>query len=94
MTDTLAFGALEAAAELGVPVPAELSIVGFDDNPAARHTTPPLTTVAQPQEEKGRLAAEWLIEDIERGEASPPRRRLLPTELVVRGLTAPPRQRE
>jgi len=94
MTDTLAFGALEAAAELGVRVPAELSIVGFDDNPAARHTTPPLTTVAQPQEEKGRLAAEWLIEDIERGEASPPRRRLLPTELVVRGSTAPPRQRE
>jgi DNA-binding LacI/PurR family transcriptional regulator len=93
MTDTLAFGALEAAAELGVRVPAELSIVGFDDNPAARHTTPPLTTVAQPQEEKGRLAAEWLIEDIERGEASSPRRRLLPTELVVRGSTAPPRQR-
>jgi len=36
MTDTLAFGALEAAAELGVSVPAELSIVGFDDTPAAR----------------------------------------------------------
>ena len=93
MTDTLAFGALEAAAELGVPVPAELSIVGFDDSPAARHTTPALTTVAQPQEEKGRLAAEWLVEDIERGESSPPRRRILPTELVVRGSTAPPRQR-
>ncbi len=93
MSDTLAFGALEAAAELGVPVPAELSLVGFDDTPAARLTTPALTTVAQPQEEKGRLAAEWLIEDIERGEGSGRRQAILPTELVVRDSTAPPKRR-
>lgn len=92
MTDTLAFGALEAAAELGVSVPAELSLVGFDDTPAARHTTPALTTVAQPQEEKGRLAAEWLMEDIERGGEQRQRRTILPTELVVRGTTAPPKR--
>ena len=59
MSDVLALGALQAASELGVTVPWELSIVGFDDSPAAALATPPLTTVAQPQEEKGRLAAEW-----------------------------------
>jgi DNA-binding LacI/PurR family transcriptional regulator len=93
MTDTLAVGALQAAAELGVSVPADLSVVGFDDSPVAAHTTPPLTTVAQPQEEKGRLAAQWLLEDIERGTG--PRRKhpraILPTELLVRESTAPPR---
>jgi DNA-binding LacI/PurR family transcriptional regulator len=93
MTDTLAVGALQAAAELGVSVPADLSVVGFDDSPIAEHTTPPLTTVAQPQEEKGRLAAQWLIEDIERGEGprGRDRQKILPTELLVRESTAPPR---
>ena len=92
MSDTLAIGALQAAAELGVTVPTELSVVGFDDSPIAQHTTPPLTTVAQPQEEKGRLAAEWLIADIERGAGARRRRRrrILPTELVLRESTAPP----
>lgn len=93
MTDTLALGALQAAAELGVPIPAELSVVGFDDSPVAAHTTPPLTTVAQPQEEKGRLAAQWLLEDVERGGGLRGRDRqaILPTELLVRESTAPPR---
>jgi alanine racemase len=92
MSDILAIGALEAAAELGVAVPSELSVVGFDDGPAAEHATPPLTTVAQPNEEKGRLAAQWLMEDIERGAGLARRRQeILPTELVVRESTAPPR---
>ena len=92
MTDPLALGVLQAAAELGVAVPEELSVVGFDDSPAAASASPPLTTVAQPHEEKGRLAAEWLIKDIARGRDPGRRRRqaLLPTELVVRGSTAPP----
>jgi DNA-binding LacI/PurR family transcriptional regulator len=90
MSDILAFGALEAAWEHGVPVPSKLSVVGFDDTPGAAHATPPLTTVAQPHEEKGRLAAEQLIDAIERGGTREPSRTLLPTELVVRGSTAPP----
>jgi DNA-binding LacI/PurR family transcriptional regulator len=93
MSDTLAVGVLQAAAALGVSVPADLSVVGFDDSPVAAHTTPPLTTVAQPQEEKGRLAAQWLIEDVERGTSPRGRDRqaILPTELLVRESTAPPR---
>jgi len=92
MSDVLAIGALQAAAELGLTVPTDLSVVGFDDSPAAELATPPLTTIAQPHEEKGRLAAEWLIQAIERGRPSRNRRRraILPTELVIRGSTAPP----
>jgi DNA-binding LacI/PurR family transcriptional regulator len=93
MSDILALGALDGAIEAGVSVPGELSVVGFDDSPAALHATPPLTTVAQPQEEKGRLAARWLMDEIEH-EGAPPaqhKRATLPTELVVRESTAPPR---
>jgi DNA-binding LacI/PurR family transcriptional regulator len=91
MSDVLAIGALQAADELGVSVPAGLSLVGFDDSPAAALATPPLTTVAQPHEEKGRLATERLLDAIEhRTEPeSRPARVILPTELVVRGSTAP-----
>jgi DNA-binding LacI/PurR family transcriptional regulator len=91
MSDVLALGALQAADELGVSVPVELSLVGFDDSPAAALATPPLTTVAQPHEEKGRLATERLLRAIEhRAEPeSRPARVILPTELVVRESTAP-----
>jgi DNA-binding LacI/PurR family transcriptional regulator len=93
MSDVLATGALQAAAEIGIRVPEDLSLVGFDDGPSAALTSPPLTTIAQPHEEKGRLAAEWLLEDI----ASPPPRRhrkaILPTTLVVRNSTGPPGER-
>jgi DNA-binding LacI/PurR family transcriptional regulator len=87
MSDILALGALEAAAEGGVAVPEQLSVVGFDDGPAAEHSAPPLTTVAQPHEEKGRLAAQWLLEDIERGAEPKRREQILPTQLVVREST-------
>jgi DNA-binding LacI/PurR family transcriptional regulator len=95
MSDVLALGALQAAAELGIAVPAELSVVGFDDSPAAALATPALTTVAQPHEEKGRLASEWLIRALEEGTTLRERRRreILPTELVVRESTAPPKKR-
>jgi DNA-binding LacI/PurR family transcriptional regulator len=90
MSDVLATGALQAAAELGLRVPEDLSLVGFDDGPAAALTSPPLTTIAQPHEEKGRLAAEWLLEDILSPQLRNPRRAILPTKLVVRKSTGPP----
>ena len=93
MSDILAIGALQAAAEAGVAVPEDLSVVGFDNSPVAGQATPPLTTIAQPQEEKGRLAAQLLLEQVERGAPVRDRSRseILPTELIVRGSTAPPR---
>ena len=91
MSDVLALGALQGASDLGVRVPEQLSVVGFDDSPAASFATPTLTTIAQPHEDKGRLAAEWLLEAIV---GSRPRRRrrkaILPTELVVRESSGPP----
>jgi DNA-binding LacI/PurR family transcriptional regulator len=92
MSDILALGALDGAVEAGVSVPGELSVVGVAVKTAAPHATPPLTTVAQPQEEKGRLAARWLMDEIEHGGVPPAqhKRAILPTELVVRESTASP----
>jgi DNA-binding LacI/PurR family transcriptional regulator len=91
MSDVLALGALRAALELGLAVPADVSVVGFDDSPAALAATPPLTTIAQPHVEKGRLATRRLLDAIEHPAraAEEPTRDILPTELVVRGSTAP-----
>jgi DNA-binding LacI/PurR family transcriptional regulator len=82
-TDLLAFGALGAARELGIDVPGELSVVGFDDVPGAAYSVPPLTTVRQPLEEKGVVAGRVVLERPE------PRELLLPTELVVRESSGP-----
>jgi len=84
MSDRLALGALQAAGDLGIPVPQALSVVGFDDIPLAIQIRPALTTIHQPLVEKGVIAAELLLEPPAR-----PRHRLLPTELVVRDSTGP-----
>jgi DNA-binding LacI/PurR family transcriptional regulator len=86
MTDELALGALAAARERGVDVPRALSIVGFDDTVGAARSQPPLTTIRQPLDEKGAIAARLLLEQ----DGAPGVRRELPTELVVRASTAPP----
>jgi DNA-binding LacI/PurR family transcriptional regulator len=83
MSDVLALGMMEEARARGIAVPAQLSVIGFDDVPEAAAAAPPLTTVAQPVVEKGRLAAEMIFD---RG---PPRRELLPVDLVVRQSTGP-----
>ena len=83
-TDQLALGALEAAREAGLRVPEDLSIVGFDDLPAAAWARPALTTVRQPLFEKGEVAGRLLTA------GGGPREVILPIELVVRGSTAPP----
>lgn len=88
LSDQLAFGAMEAARRLGLAVPEDLSIVGFDDVSEAERTTPPLTTVHQPHVEKGLKAGRKLIARIEGEDPGEPE--LLPTRLVVRGSTAKP----
>ena len=91
MSDALASGVLREAAERGLEIPGDLSVIGFDDVPLARLTDPPLTTVNQPTEVKGELAARALLEAVEAGGPTEPRRTVLPAELVMRGTTAPPR---
>lgn len=86
-SDQLAIGASQAAQRLGRRVPDDLSLVGFDDVPRAAAWDPPLTTIRQPLVDKGRVAADLLLELIA---GRPPRRIELPIELVVRVSTAPP----
>jgi DNA-binding LacI/PurR family transcriptional regulator len=84
--DQLALGTLAAARELGLGVPEDVSVAGFDDVPGAAWSQPGLTTVRQPLLEKGELAGRLLI-----AEEAVGREIILPVELVVRGSTAPPR---
>ncbi|CAN5858315.1 LacI family DNA-binding transcriptional regulator [soil metagenome] len=81
--DNMAMGALRGITETGRRVPEDVALIGFDDLPFAAHTTPPLTTVRQPIMQAGTLATEMLIELID-NPASPPKRIVLPTELVIR----------
>ena len=91
MSDAAAAGALAAARRLGIRVPEELSIVGFDDLPLTRFTDPPLTTVHQPVRSKGEAAASMLLEALRRPPAHDQERVLvLETRLVVRRSTAAP----
>jgi DNA-binding LacI/PurR family transcriptional regulator len=86
-TDVLAIAALEAARGLDLDVPGDLSIVGFDDIDEAARTTPPLTTVAQDLEGKGRLAARAAL-DLIAGRS--PRSPTLRARMVVRESTSTP----
>lgn len=63
--DFAAIGALRAAHALGLDVPGQMAIAGFDNIPLAAYTTPPLTTVQQPIAEQGRMAARLLLDRIE-----------------------------
>ncbi|MFF1574311.1 LacI family DNA-binding transcriptional regulator [Leifsonia sp. NPDC058292] len=85
--DMSAIGVLQTAAELGLRVPEDLSVIGFDDIPEARTSTPPLTTLAQPLQDIGAQALQMLTELLDGGEV--PSRVHLPAELVVRGTTGP-----
>ncbi len=87
--DNMAIGALRAATELGMVVPDQLSIVGFDDSQLARVVTPALTTVWQPLEEMGRMAVSLLTRLID-GQRVETLRIELATRLVLRESTAPP----
>jgi DNA-binding LacI/PurR family transcriptional regulator len=89
MSDAMAIGAMSAARDIGVLVPRDLSIVGFDDIDVAAHVEPPLTTIHQPIREKGAEAARLLLAGIEHREPRSEQRRL-PTRLIVRGSTGPP----
>ncbi|MGY6498611.1 MAG: LacI family DNA-binding transcriptional regulator [Microcella sp.] len=90
-SDLQALGTLEAARSLGLTVPGDLSIVGYDDIPLSRWVSPRLTTVHQPLRQMGVEAAK-LVLAASRGEDAPGTPRMdLATSLVVRDSTAPPR---
>lgn len=89
--DILAIGAIAQCRESGVSVPRDISVIGFDDLPIARFSSPGLTTVHVPANSMGRIAATRLLQLIN-GEPVPSQD-VLPVELVVRDSTAPVSQR-
>jgi len=88
MSDMTAIGVMSAAAQAGVRVPMDLSVVGFDDLPVAAWTNPALTTVRQPIVEKGRIAARLLVQRLQGRPVQSPSP--LATKLIVRASTLKP----
>ena len=87
--DGQAMGAYRAAHSAGLRIPEDLSIVGFDDIPAAEWIEPGLTTIRQPVVQMAETAMRALLRHLD-GDEELPQRIELGTELVVRGSTAPP----
>lgn len=82
--DLMAMGALLACRELGVRVPEDIALAGFDDIPAAKLVHPPLTTLNQHSHATGRRAAELLLSRIDGTHSGPTRREVLDFDLVPR----------
>lgn len=87
-SDLAALEVMERAKDLGILVPEQLSVVGFDDNPLAARVSPALTTVRQDVDAKGDAAAQALLSLLRDEDADSPQR--LPTALVVRASTSHP----
>jgi len=88
--DISAIGAMRAFQEAGLRVPEDVSVIGFDDISIAPFAIPPLTTIRQPLEKMGRIAAQTLLERIEDSTAFVPEIAVEP-ELIVRRSAAAPR---
>jgi LacI family transcriptional regulator len=89
--DVQAFGAILELQKLGLSVPHDVSITGFDDLEWARHISPALTTVRVPWGRMAEIAAEMLVKQL-KGEGGQ-HATILDWDLVVRDSTAPPKQR-
>jgi LacI family transcriptional regulator len=86
--DDMAAGAIIAAGELGIAVPGDLSVVGFDDSHIASTVWPRITTIRQPIRAMAQAATDSLVKILE-GSHRAPEHRLMPYELIVRGSTGP-----
>lgn len=87
-SDEIALGCMYALRQHGFAVPADVSVMGFDDIPFAKYSAPPLTTIAQPVDEIGATCATLLIDLIE-GSKPATMRQFLPHRLVIRESTRP-----
>jgi DNA-binding LacI/PurR family transcriptional regulator len=84
-----ALGVIDVAKNLGLAIPDDLSLIGFDDPPSASHLSPPLTTIRQPLAEMGALGVELLLRMLTENDAKPTQR-FVDCQLVPRESTAPP----
>ena len=90
--DLMAYGVIDAARILGLRVPEDLSVGGFDDIRGAAESVPALTTVVQPMFDLGRVAARFLVKVLSEAEPSSILHQKLHTRLVIRSSTALPSQ--
>lgn len=88
--DLLAIGIVRAAENLGLRIPEDLSVVGFDGTVMAKVTQPPLTTIVQPMRDMGQAAAKLLLETLQNGGEA--RRIVMAPTLRIGGTTAGPHQ--
>jgi DNA-binding LacI/PurR family transcriptional regulator len=92
--DASAIGVLRAAHTLGLKVPDDLSVAGFDNIPMAAFWTPSLTTVSQPIRDQGKLAARVLLDKIEGNSTAAGETRTMECEMVVRESTGKCRKQD
>lgn len=85
--DLMAYGALLAAESLGIKVPEDLSIIGYDNTSVAEWARPPLTTIHQPTMAMGEAGVAYLLKQIEEKESPHTKQMLLPVNLVKRSST-------
>ncbi len=85
--DCMAMGVIDAVRDHGMKIPDDISVIGFDDIPQASLVRPALTTVQQPLEQMGRMAAQMLFEILKNPDSKPDRIQL-PTQLMIRDSTA------
>jgi LacI family transcriptional regulator len=88
--DEMAAGVYKAAYRLGLRIPEDLSVVGFDDSPLASRLCPSLTTVRLPIRDMGRLAASKLLPSMPRAEADTAATSIVVPHLIVRDSSRPP----
>lgn len=89
--DILAMGVMFEAAVMGIAIPHQLSVAGFDNHPLTAHLSPSLTTIDVPADQMGEITADNLIKAIIDGVRLP--NVVLPAPLLVRGTTARPEKR-
>jgi LacI family transcriptional regulator len=82
--DSMAIGALRALREVGMQVPAEMAVAGFDDVPVAHYVSPTLSSVHVPIHEMGTRSVEFVLRALEAGPGHEPGSLILPTRLVLR----------
>jgi DNA-binding LacI/PurR family transcriptional regulator len=85
--DMMAIGVIKAAAEMGIKVPEELSVIGFDNIDICELITPNLTTINHPKYEQGQKAAKVLFDAIKQGDNHTPQYNVVSTELKIRNST-------
>ncbi|MGZ4162077.1 MAG: LacI family DNA-binding transcriptional regulator [Neobacillus sp.] len=85
--DQVAAGIVLEAKRLGIKVPEELAVIGFDDQPIAEVTVPPLTTIRQPIQEIGRMAMDLLIDQLKENTGKGVSTIKLPLKLIIRAST-------